>query len=186
MSSDMHEDTDERIAEKVQQGDVEAFGVLMRRYEQRLVRYATRFLLDQDIVSDAVQETFIQAYRNIQSFDISRSFSPWIYRIAHNECMTALRKRKRSVPILDFDTLITIPAPEDMVEEADRARMKELVETYLAKLPPAYREVLTLFYLEDMEYKTIAEVLRIPLGTVGIRLRRARRALARLMEPHVQ
>ena len=75
---------DENLVELVQKGDIEMFGSLVERYEQKMLRYAGRFLFDHDNAQDAVQEVFIKAYTNIASFDLTKRFSPWLYRIAHN------------------------------------------------------------------------------------------------------
>ncbi len=89
----MAEETDEMIASRVQAGDSEAFGELVERYQEKLLRYARKFLFDLDEARDPVQDVFIKAYQNIQSFDATRRFSPWIYRIAHNEFVNALKQR---------------------------------------------------------------------------------------------
>src|ERR1043166_6670972 len=100
-------DTDEQIALAVQAGTTERFGELIERYEAKLLRYVRKFLLDPEDAQDIVQDTFIKAYENLQSFDASRRFSPWIYRIAHNEFVNALKKKqsRRTMFTIDFDTL---------------------------------------------------------------------------------
>ena len=92
----MEEVTDEAITKRVQQGDVEAFALLMDRYEKKITRYARKFLSQPDDVKDIVQDVFVKVYVNIKSFDVKRRFSPWIYRIAHNEFVNALKKNKAS------------------------------------------------------------------------------------------
>ena len=86
-------ETDEEIAKRVQGGDVDSFGVLIERYEEKIARYARKFLMRGEDVKDIVQEVFIKAYVNIQSFDTRQRFSPWIYRIAHNEFINAIKKK---------------------------------------------------------------------------------------------
>ena len=85
--------TDEEIAAAVQGGDSEAFGLLVQRYEQKLLRYGSKFLISGEDPKDLLQDIFIKAYANIQSFDARRVFSPWMYRIAHNEFINAGKKR---------------------------------------------------------------------------------------------
>src|ERR1039457_56959 len=102
----MTEQTDEQIAIAVQKGDAQAFGALVERFEPKLLRYARKFLFDYEDGKDMVQEVFIKAYSNIQSFDADRSFSSWIYRIAHNEFINAIRKKGREpISFFDPDTL---------------------------------------------------------------------------------
>ena len=87
---------DEEIARRVQEGDIESFGLLVGRYEAKITRYAGKFLLNGEDDKDLAQEVFIKAYVNIQSFDANRKFSSWLYRIAHNEFINAIRKRSWS------------------------------------------------------------------------------------------
>jgi RNA polymerase sigma-70 factor (ECF subfamily) len=171
--------TDEAIATRVQAGEGELFGILMERYEQKLLRYGRRFLSERDDIQDIVQEVFIKAYQNINGFDVSRRFSPWIYRIAHNAYVNAIKKKSRMpITLFDFDTLVSHTVYEDPVEhERDREYIKQMIETCLASVPDKYKELLVLRYYEDMEYKEIADVLEVPMGTVSVRLMRARESL---------
>src|ERR1700685_1546732 len=89
------ERTDEEIVKEVQGGDVESFRILVERYEPKMTRYARRFLFGADDAKDLLQEIFIKTYTNINSFDTERRFSPWIYRIAHNEFVNALKKKTK-------------------------------------------------------------------------------------------
>lgn len=173
-----HSPSDEVVAAMVQEGDQEAFGILLDRYEKKLSRYGRKFLSRKEDIQDIVQDVFVSAYQNIQSFDTSQRFSPWIYRIAHNALVNALRKKERSPISIDLDTLIYHPIYEDGKEsEREQEEMKKLIEQGLEKLPPKYREVLILHYYEDMPYKDIADILQVPAGTVGIRLKRAKERL---------
>src|SRR3954463_6498094 len=96
-------ETDEQVALAVQAGASNRFGELVERYEAKLLRYARKFLLDPDDAQDIVQDIFIKAYENLQSFDVSRRFSPWIYRIAHNEFVNALKKRESRRTMFTID-----------------------------------------------------------------------------------
>jgi RNA polymerase sigma-70 factor (ECF subfamily) len=171
--------TDEEIAARVQRGEQELFGMLMERYEQKLSRYGRKFLSSPDNIEDIVQDVFISAFQNIQSFDTSRRFSPWIYRIAHNAYVNALKKNSHvPVTLFDFDALVSHTVYEDPDElEREQKDIKAMIETSLEKVPAKYKEVLLLRYYEDMDYKEIAEVLELPIGTVSIRIKRARDAL---------
>ncbi len=172
--------TDEVIAKAVQDGNRDAFGTLIDRYESKLKRYGKKFLANSDDIDDIVQDIFLSAYRSIQSFDTSERWSPWLYRIAHNAFVNALRKQKHRPLSIDFDTLLTFASHEEPVEaEHERAEMKARIDAGMESLAPKYREVLVLHYFEDMAYKDIADVLEVPVGTVGVRLLRAKEALKR-------
>jgi RNA polymerase sigma-70 factor (ECF subfamily) len=172
----MENKTDEEIALLVQNGDVQVFGVLVERYEQKMKRYAHKFLFGYHDAEDMVQDVFLKAYTNIQGFDVKRKFSSWLYRIAHNEFINAIKKKGREpLPFFDPDTIFPHPvAPDDPVKDIDRKQVAEILNKCLGRLDPKYRETLVLFYFEDMDYEAIAEVLQIPKSTVGVRLNRGK------------
>ena len=176
--------TDEELALAIQSGDEEPFGVLMDRYGKKLMRYGRKFLSNPDNIEDLVQDIFIKVYQNIQSFDAERKFSPWIYRIAHNSFINHIRKNANEpLLVFNFDALIDHPVYKDpLVEQKENEELRVLVERGIEQLPPLYREVVTLHYFEDLGYQEIAEVLHIPIGTVGVRLRRAREILSKHIE----
>ncbi len=176
------QDSDENLAVRVQAGESEAFGILVERYEAKLSRYGRKFLARQEDIEDIVQDVFESAFRNIKSFDTERRFSPWIFRIAHNAFVNALRRNKLA-PFLafDFDTILAhaeIEAPVD--SDRQQREMLTLIERGLERLKPASREILVLFYLEDFSYQEIADILHVPTGTVGVRLSRAREELRKV------
>lgn len=170
-------DTDEQIASAVQAGESERYGELIERYQGKLLRYARKFILDPDDAEDIVQDVFIKAYQNIQSFDVSRRFSPWIYRIAHNEFVNEIKRRytRRIVPVVDFDAMFPhLLAPETADSAAIDRDVRRALDAHLAELDAKYREPLILYYLEEMSYNEISDIMQIPVSTVGVRLARAR------------
>jgi RNA polymerase sigma-70 factor (ECF subfamily) len=171
--------SDEQIAATVQAGQVEDFGFLIERYDAKLKRYAKRFLSRPEDVEDLVQDVFIKSYTNLQSFDVSQRFSPWIYRIAHNVFVNELRrKERRGLGIFDADVLLPqIPARETADADHLSEELKNEMEQLLDTLPIKYREVLILFYYEELSYAEISDILRIPTTTIGVRLKRARTKL---------
>jgi RNA polymerase sigma factor (sigma-70 family) len=178
------EKTDEAVALEVQNGDREAFGVLIARYEPKMTRYAQKFLFRGEDVKDIVQEVFIKAYVNILSFDPQRRFSPWLYRIAHNEFINAIKKKTR-LPLFAFDLDVLLPhlsAKETAEQRVMEGDMKQLLDTSLGKIDPKYREPLVLYYIQELDYKEIAEVLQIPVSTVGVRLNRAKVLLRKTIQ----
>ena len=180
----MPQQTDEEIAAGVQKGDTEIFGQLVERYEPKMTRYAHKFLFAHADAQDLVQEVFIKAFVHIKSFDAKRKFSSWLYRIAHNEFINAL-KRKEKGPLYFFDPDTFWPHPLSK-ETADRdineKELKEMMSLSLNKLQPKYREPLVLYYYEEMDYKEIAEVLKIPIATVGVTRQRAKNKLKKIVE----
>lgn len=171
--------TDEEAAKRVQGGDREAFGILVERYEAKLLRYGRKFLARSEDIEDIVQDVFLSCYQNLQGFDASQKFSPWIYRIAHNAFVNGLRKQKRNPLVLvDFDAIVAHPVYEDpLPREREQAEIKKMIDRGLESLNPKYREVLVLYYIEELSYKEISDILQVPTGTVGIRIKRGKDAL---------
>jgi len=179
--------TDEQAVALVQGGDKEKFGILMARYEKKLFRYGKRFLSGKEHIEDIIQDVFMSTYKNIRSFDPSLKFSSWIYRIAHNAFVNALKKGSRN-PLLvfdfDFDTLISHPVHEDpAIVEREQKELKKMMDQCLDQLSPKYKEVIILHYYEELSYKEMGDILEIPIGTVGIRIKRAKDALRKIYEP---
>lgn len=177
-------ETDEQIAQHVQEGGIDSFGILIGRYEEKITRYARRFLLRGDDAKDIVQEVFIKAYVNIQSFDVKQRFSPWIYRIAHNEFVNAIKKRERG-PLFFFDLDAILPqpvSPETADGEAQHQEIKRMLDTSLEKISSLYREPLVLYYYEDKDYKEISDIMHLPVATVSSRLRRGKMMLRKIIE----
>jgi RNA polymerase sigma-70 factor (ECF subfamily) len=175
--------TDELVAKKVCEGDSDLYGVLIDRYEQKLTRYVKRFTQHEEDVLDIVQTIFIKAYTHLQSFDQTRSFNSWIYRIAHNESVNYLKKRGgEKVSFIDFDTFLPHPfAPEESDKLALDDETKRLMDTCLQNISPKYREVLILYFYDELSYQEIADVLHIPISTVGVRVKRAKDALEKVL-----
>lgn len=170
---------DEDIAIQVQSGDVDAFGVLVTRYQSKLLRYGRKFLSNKENIEDLVQDSFIRAYQSIKSYDAAFPFAPWMYRIAHNTFINGSKKQRRSpFAVFDFDTLLAHPTYTDPLEvEKDREEIRVRMASALDTLPSKYKEVLILHYMEELPYKSIADILQIPIGTVGIRISRAKALL---------
>lgn len=174
---------DEELAIKAQKGDTDAFGELVGRYQEKLLRYARKFLLDPEDAQDIVQDVFIKAYENLQSFDTTRRFSPWVYRIAHNEFVNEIKKRqtRKTMFTIDFDTLFPYLQASERADTAAMERdTREVLEKHLQEVDPKYREPLILYYMEEMDYREIAEIMHLPTSTVGVRLARARTILQKI------
>jgi RNA polymerase sigma-70 factor (ECF subfamily) len=148
------------------------------------MRYARKFLSGPDDMKDIVQDVFVKVYVNIKSFDTKQRFSPWIYRIAHNEFVNALKKKKsEKISFIDFDVLFPHPAAGEAADaNVDKNDLRRLLNISLEKIPAKYREPLVLYYFEEMSYKEVAEIMHLPISTVGIRLQRAKSLLKKTVK----
>ncbi len=176
--------TSENLAAQVQQGNVEQFGVLVQRYEKKMLRYARRFLFGYEDAEDIVQIVFIKAYTNIKSFDVSQKFNSWIYRIAHNEFINAIKKKKREpLSLFSFDSVFPHPAAKQKSDsEVIKKEIILEINNYLEKLEPKYREPVILYFIEELSYKEISDIMKIPTATVGVRLRRAKKLIKKIRD----
>lgn len=175
----MDTQSDEQIVLRITKGEKELFGLLIDRYEAKLTRYIKRFLQNEEDITDIVQNVFIKVFVNLQSFDVDRSFNSWIYRIAHNETVTYLKKKgNEKVSFLDFDTMFPHPFAKETADKPTLDQeLEKIMSESLSLIPIKYREVLVLYYYEELSYQEIADILHIPIATVGVRLRRAREQL---------
>lgn len=189
-------DSDLALVERALGDDIAAFETLVSRYQNRIVAYAARMLHDTDDAEDVAQETFIKAYRSLDSFRGASSFSTWLYRIATNLCIDRARKRKRSPQqaySLDepFDNDEGGGGRElpDLSSEpsrgVERDELRRQVRETVAQMPEKLRAVLVMCDIQGMAYEQIAQTLDCPIGTVKSRLFHARADLARRLRPYM-
>lgn len=178
-SMEFDDHSDEQLVRAAQQGDIDAFSELVERYRPKLLRYGHRLLFNNSDVEDIIQEVFLKAYRNLLSFDVNRKFSPWIYRIAHNELINHGKKFSRQfVDFLDFEVLLPqLKSSVDLEKEYDRNQLSELLDKAVQELDVKYREPLALYAYDQLSYQDISEILHIPISTVGVRIKRGRELL---------
>ena len=162
--------------------DRQRYAALVRRYAQRLGRYVRRLLGRYgQMTEDVLQNAFIRAFVNLNDYDPARPFSPWIYRIAHNEAVSFLRKQRAGIQIFegeDAALLLERVAGEDNPESnLLESRRAEDVHKALSVIDQRYRDVLVLRYLEGMSYDEISDILEIPAGTVATHLNRGLKKL---------
>jgi RNA polymerase sigma-70 factor (ECF subfamily) len=157
-------------------GDASAFEPLVSRYQRVLFTVALRLLGNPEDARDATQNAFVRAYERLDTFDPSRRFFSWIYRIAVNESLNVRRARRPSEPLPA--TLETAGTAIDGVEARE---LNERVQAALMALSPEHREVVVMRHFADLSYQEIADTLRIPEKTVKSRLFSARQRLAPLL-----
>ncbi len=178
----MEELTDEQIVEAILKGDKELYREVIRRYEKKLSHYLLKFVSDRDDIEDILQVIFIKVYKNLYGFDLGKKFSSWIYRIAHNEAVNHLKKKKSSRISLDDVEYKLIDEKADIRGQADQMFLKEDMEKVLNEMNVKYREPLVLFYFENMSYDEISDILRIPKNTVGTLIMRGKMSIKSQLE----
>jgi RNA polymerase sigma-70 factor (ECF subfamily) len=172
--------TDARLVEAAQQGDRDAFGDLVSRYQDRLFNTLLRIAGSREDAADAVQDAFVQAYVKLDSFRGDAQFFTWLYRIAMNVALSRRRRRRPTTSLeaaksaAGEEPMDAAPGPHDRLLADERARQ---VHSALADLGEGHRKILVLREIEGCSYEVIADILELPVGTVRSRLFRARMQL---------
>lgn len=173
-------DSDTELIARCLKNDAGAFEKLLDENKNPIFGLILRMVRNQQDAQDLAQETFLKAFRNLQSYKPEYPLRTWLYRIAHNACVDFLRARKAPAFPLDSGEGPEIPDENESPETAVEIMLQqEQAEALIASLPPLYAEILLLHYREDLTGPQIAEILQIPEGTVKVRLFRARN-MARL------
>ncbi len=170
------------LIRRANDGDQEAFRILVERYQGAVYNLAYRMLGDPQEAEDAAQEIFVRIYRQLAQYDSERKFSTWVLAIATNYCIDQLRRRR--LQLVPLENIIPWARAGEAGPEGaalDREAQDE-VQQLLRTLPEKYRAPLVLRYWQDLSCAEIAEVLKVPEGTVKTQLHRARKALGRLIE----
>jgi RNA polymerase sigma-70 factor (ECF subfamily) len=179
---------DQELIASCLKGDAAAFGVMVRRYQDRLYNTVYRLVGNAEDAQDVVQEAFLNAYQSLDSFKGDALFFTWLYRIAVNTAISLKRKQRVLLRIdggrngtggvepLDPSDL---SRPGHALEQAEQ---ETRIRRALARLSPEHRAVLVLKDMEGQKYETMAEVLQVPIGTIRSRLHRARLELRELLE----
>lgn len=179
--------SDEELLTRFRKGEKEAFGVLLRRYERELYGYLHRYLGNSVLAEDVFQNTFLQLYLKSGQYEAGRPVRPWLYTIATNQAIDALRRngrhqavslervREENVGQGETRALLDMlqssePGPLELLSAEER---QQRVRASVDQLPDPYRQVVVLAYYQGMKYRDIAEVLEIPVGTVKSRLHAA-------------
>jgi RNA polymerase sigma-70 factor (ECF subfamily) len=178
--------TDEELLARFRQGQMDAFGALLKRYERELYGYLRRYLGDSELAEDVFQNTFLQLYVKSGQYEEGRPVRPWLYTIATHQAIDALRRNGRHQALSlnqqqqemrdgEVGTLLELlesrgPSPVDMAEGEERKRR---VRATVDKLPEFLRQVVILTYYQGLKYREVADVLDIPVGTVKSRLHAA-------------
>ena len=167
---------------KAQQGDAEAFALLVEEYQGPVYRLALKMGLSPADAEEAAQEAFVAAWRGLPQFRRESKFSTWLYQLTTHAAIDLLRREKRHSGSADIDECLNVTDGKNQPEEAAAIREeREAVAKAMAELSPEYREILLLRYMQQQEYEEIAQALHLPKGTVKSRINRAKAHLKEIL-----
>ena len=174
------------VVESCLHGDRQDYALLVKKYERPVFNIVYRLTSDFDMASDITQETFLKAYRSLRQVKAEFKFSNWLFKIATNLCREQFKKKKPAVEIyLDESTAVAesiIPFNDsnNSLNPEEKLVLKEEQKQVLGaieSLPFIYRKIIVLRYIQDLAYKEIAAILKIPMGRVKVQLHRAHKIL---------
>lgn len=178
--------SDEQLVQAALGGDLEAFEALVVRYQRQVFQLAYRILNQREEAEDAVQDVFVNVYQKLHQYNPVYRFSPWLYKITANTCISRIRRTKKVV-LLNFDDEQTrqlefrnaeLPDPLMHLEQEE---LRQEIMRAMQKLPDSYRVILLLRYQMDLSNQEIAECLDISKENVEVKLHRARKSLRAAM-----
>ncbi len=165
------------LVQRASEGETVAFELLVDLYRPTLMNLATRMLRDGDDAKDAVQETFLKAYRAIGEFDPERPIKPWLCRICANCCVDAVRARKKLPDSIEQHEHMLSDDSENLDDRTVRTMRESQVFDAISRLPERYRNIITMRHFNHMDVNEIAVALNKPEGTIKSWLYRARALL---------
>lgn len=176
------------LVQRAKAGDRVAFDRLVDLYQDKVYNFVARMVGDSSEAEDIAQEAFVKAFRNLPSFRGAASFQTWLYRIANNLTIDSVRRRQRRDNTFSLDAPlendesqvareledVSVTGPSGRLETAE---LQRVVHKAIRELSPKLRTVVVLYELQGLSYEEIADILRVPLGTVKSRLFNARMEL---------
>lgn len=181
---------DDALVKRAVGGDEQAYKELVDKYERAIYYHILKMIRDKEQVEDLVQETFVKAFDNLNSYSTNYAFSTWLYRIATNHTIDYLRKKKLQTlsidePVKTRDGDMKMQLPDESAgtdREIIRKQRQKIVQQAIEDLPPKYRRVIKMRHMEEKSYQEIADVLDLPLGTVKAHIFRARELLYKALK----
>jgi RNA polymerase sigma-70 factor (ECF subfamily) len=175
---------DDKFVKRAIEGDQDAYKDLMDKYQKPLYFHVLKMVKNHEQVEDLVQEAFMKAFRNLNSYNTNYAFSTWLYRITTNHTIDYLRKKKLKTtsidqPVKTRDGEMEIQISDDAETDRDiiRKERKKIIHNAINDLPEKYRRVIEMRHLQELSYQEIADQLDLPLGTVKAHIFRAREML---------
>lgn len=188
---------DAYLVQRTLEGDIRAFEALIDKYKNMVFTISFRMLGNHTDAEDASQEVFLRLYNSLSKYNSNHKFSNWLYQITMNICRDELRKRKSTKTSLSLDEPIReedgkdiaslIPDEYNLPERvAEENELRNRLELAIQRLPKDYKEPLVLRYTKGLSYEDISSILKLPIGTVKIRIHRARKMIREMLKGYLE
>ncbi len=176
------------LIEAINNGDTKAYAQLVDRYKDLVYTLALRMLKHKEEAEEVAQDTFIKVFKSLDNFKGDSKFSTWIYKVAYNTCLDTIKKNKKhhnnvAIDEYTFNKLDTIDNALDNIIKEEKS---VLIKNCINKLPEDSSALLTLFYFEELSLDEISKIINIEANTVKVKLFRARKKLAVILEQYLQ
>lgn len=178
--------TEARLVAQAVAGSESAFEQILRRYQRPVISLIARMTGDRMLAEDLAQETFVKAHRSLAAFDTTRRLSSWLFRIAHNTAIDALRRGQPPLVPLEVPRAggggpVSEPEAPAAPDPLEREALSRAIDAALTHLRPEYRAALTLRYHQELSFQEIGQIMRIPEATARSHVHRGRKELAELL-----
>ncbi len=158
---------------RVLSGDVDAYAALVDRYYEQCARYAVRMLGNRDDAEDALQATFLRAYRALAKYQERDKFSAWLYRILVNQCRSLAARRSQRERVFVREEALLLNAADDRAPVGWSGEDEEFVQRVLSELDPLLREAFLLKYIEELSYEEMSALTGVGVSALKMRVKRA-------------
>ena len=178
---------EKQLITRTKQGDVDAFNPLVQKYQSQIYTFIQKQVKDPETAKDLRQETWLKAFRAIDTFRADSAFSSWLYRIAENVCIDYFRKQKHDTqPLHTTDERRFIETHPDPCRDLERQELRAYLRAAIQRLTDTRRQVFLLYYVQDLSIKQIATRLNRSEGTIKSHLRNARLQLQKSLTPYLK
>jgi len=179
---------DQKLIDAINKGDTKAYAQLVNRYKDLVYTLAIRMLKNREEAEEVAQDAFVKVFKSLQQFKGDSKFSTWIYRVTYNTCLDRIKKNKKYLNDVAIDefTFNKLDVIDNALENMIKKEKQELIKNCIAKLPDDSSALLTLFYFEELSLDEISKIINIEANTVKVKLFRARKKLAIILEQYLQ
>ena len=184
----MNGSNDNELINKTLEGDEYSFSLLVDRHKDFVVSMAVRILQNEQLAEEVAQDSFLKAYKALRSFERKSKFSTWLYRITYNVALNVLKKENRTRDFFsdeEPEKYLDIPISKQNINStldmAEHNNTGQIVRECIAKLPPKFASIITMFHLNQMKYEEISELMDLPIGTVKSHIHRGRALLKKFI-----